>query len=220
MKKILVGLLCLLFLFPLGMQAASIVHKYYDVEILNNLTVDNTLTADNVVAGAAVIDNLSITGAVTGAAVSAHRGVLTYLPASYFEISTTSCTAIQFTGENYDTDNMHSVTTDNTNIQVPTGVTKVRLYGKVMIGDSGSIDNNIISLDIRKNTSIAYAGLGRVSSKSFYQNNIEMEVITPVLSVAAGDKFALYVCQNENNSLVVHGNAAGSYTWFAMDIVQ
>lgn len=208
MKRVLIGVLCLLFLLPLGMQAASLVHKFYDVQILHNLIVDNAVTADSVTTG-----SLTIVG---GAGLANHRGALVFLPSAQ-PIHTTTF-PLYYTAESYDTDNTHSITTDNAYIYIPDNVTKVRVYGVVRFAP---VDNNALcQVEVLKNGLTTYAGA--VTLWGGYADASGVKVVpfsTAVIDVVGNDNISVGA-RAVTSSPTVAGDNTGKYTWVAMDIVQ
>jgi hypothetical protein len=210
MKRIVIGIACLLLLVPLVVQTASLVHKFYDVEILHNLVVDNAVTA-----GSITVDNIAITGTVSGAGATAHRGALVFLGSSVS--IPIGHSVIAFDNESYDSENMHSITDNTDKLTVPTGVTYVRLTGQVRFQSADNTINGHRQVTITKNGAREYIGAALVSS---YDNTgqVYQNVSTAVVNVTAGDYFSMSVFTD--NVVTVTGEAAGGVTWLFMEIVQ
>jgi len=216
MKKILITLVCLLFFLPFGIRAASLIHKFYDVRVLNNLSVDNTLTAET-----AVIGDVNITGTLTGAGATAYRGVFARANTDS-TITTGAVYTIPLQQEIYDTDNVHSTTTDNAVFRIPSGVTKVSFYGQLYFFDNGPSDLNMVSLKIVKNgTDFDPPCRVDVTPSTGSKGLRAIQIVSPVVEVVAGDNISLCAWQSESNTVTFYGaDFSGQGTWFAMDIVQ
>jgi len=78
-------------------------------------------------------NNVTIAGTLTGH----FRGVLAY-NASAQSIPDNTLTTVILDTESYDTDSSHSITTDNTKIFVPSGVTKVRFFGSIQFDQNSN----------------------------------------------------------------------------------
>lgn len=131
----------------------------------------------------------------SGGANPPFRGALVYDP------GITSSAVVPWGAESYDTDAIHSVSTNTSRLTVPVGVTKVRL--------SFRHDNMGSSATIYKNGSGSvfpgfYAAAGAAGVVSGF---------TPTITVVAGDYFELYIAGGS-------GVSANGYSWFAMEIIE
>jgi len=149
-----------------------------------------------------------------------HRGAMAYRTADQ-TLTTSTFTAIAFgasSAEDYDTDGIHDPATNNSRFTVPAGITKVRLTGKISFAANSTGQRFV---DIQKNGSSAYAGYASAEAGNAGATDAtQMIVTTPVLVVVGGDYFELRGWQNSGGDLAAKGEAAGSSTWFAMEIVE
>lgn len=171
----------------------------------------DALTVERKVAKAADADGLSQRLAFDRR--SAFRGALAYR-SSIHAIPDSVETAVPFNAEAYDTDSIHSTSTNTERLTVPSGVARVRLAGGVFFAATSSGYRSAV---IRKN------GSGFPGSTTAYLTSLTMEVSghsmtlqTPVIDVSAGDYFELFVYQNSGAALGVTSNS----TWLAMEIIE
>lgn len=129
-------------------------------------------------------------------------------------ISAGTDTTVAFDQEDYDTDNFHDTSSNNSRITIPPNVTKVRLIGGIDTSTPTTVDD--IKMWITKNGSGAGAkpGIAMRSSTSF--NGSEgIILVSPVIDVVAGDHFELEVNFNVAGSL--DGTAA---TFLFVQVVE
>jgi hypothetical protein len=208
MKRIVIGIACLLLLVPLVVQTASLVHKFYDVEILHNLVVDNAVTA-----GTITVDNVAITGSLTGAGAVAHRGALAYTSDDQ-GLDNGVVTLVQFYDELYDTDEIFTKATDNTHLVVPDGVTKVRLSAYINVAPLDSADYGYAELI--KNSGESFVGKFAFRLGTPAENSSGFgSAVSAVLSVSGGDTFSLRTTLYHASSSKISASS-----WFSMEIVQ
>jgi hypothetical protein len=122
-------------------------------------------------------------------------------------ISTATWTAINWTGETYDTDTFHDNTTNNTLLTIPSGKGGYyNIRGQVgMQATSGEFN-----LRIRKNgTAIRYS----IGSGASNDNSVR---INCVLNLSAGDTLDLQVYQNSGSSKNIF--AGSEYCWFECNL--
>ena len=140
------------------------------------------------------------------------RGALVYNTAQ--SIPDAAGTNMNFGFEEYDTDSIHSTSTNTSRLTVPSGVTKIRLTGSV-----GWAANTTGArfVKIHKNGSDLYTPRAETGSTSDvtwggYPQNIS----SPIFTVVSGDYFEMNVYQNSGAAL----NTAANFTnWFAMDLI-
>lgn len=168
--------------------------------------------------GAAALD---VTGNASGldganripfAAKAAYRGALVYNSGS-----TGTDGPIAFASESYDTDSIHDNVTNNSRLTVPTGVTRVRLTGACRLalfsGETGK-------LGLYKNGLYNYVG---ATQSEYYADEAagafaDLRIISPVLTVSAGDYFTINWNTSSTGSLIA--DADGTSHWFAMEIIE
>ena len=94
-----------------------------------------------------------------GGGSTAFRGCLAKLAADQTGVNATANYTIPFDGaDEYDTDGIHDPVTNNTRLTVPSGVSKVRIYGSVQVSNHTSATNVIIIIRVLKNGSLDYIG--------------------------------------------------------------
>ena len=146
-------------------------------------------------------------------------GALVYLDANQ-SLTNLTWTAINFDQEDYDTDALHDNATNNSRLTVPTGITRVRLTGKVGF-QSGDV--LIREATFRKNGLEAYAGRAahRFGDGTQTTGNVtRINIQSPILTVTAGDYFELYAFQDSGGALNALGDVDGEATWFAMELIE
>lgn len=150
-------------------------------------------------------------GGGTGGGVP-YKGALVHHSVNQ-SIATGSATALAFDTEDFDTDAIHDVVTNNSRLTVPSGVTKVVLRGGALFAaDAGS---TLRSLQIRKNgAAISGSPLLQINS---HGENIALSVASPVLVVSAGDYFELFARQDSGGALNVE---TSNFTYFEMTAVE
>lgn len=119
--------------------------------------------------------------------------------------------SLAFPAEEYDTDNMHDLVTNNSRITVPAGVTEVRLLGSIRIS-SASVE--FLQLEILKNGSI-------MDPRSFRREELSStgqsaQVVSPVLQVVEGDYFELHAQTEADTSVTIQK----AQTWFTLEVIQ
>ena len=117
---------------------------------------------------------------------------------------------LSFDTESYDTDGIHSTATLTTRLSVPTGVSKVRLYGDV-VWISGVTNERVVY--IRKNgTTTIFRSVVGVTTTTQQENSVQ----SPVYPVTGGtDYFELLTFHTHSATT----NLATSVT-FAMEIIE
>ena len=116
-------------------------------------------------------------------------------------------TKITFDIENYDTNNIHDNTTNNTRLIVPSGVGKVKISGGAGAGP-------FQLLQIYKNNN-SYINNISMSVGQFSNLQQYLFISTPVIEVFAGDYFELLMYTTDPT-----GTAGFGVTWFAMEIIE
>ena len=139
------------------------------------------------------------------------RGALVYRTTNQ-SIPDSTWTAIQFDNEDYDTDNIHDNTANNTRLVVPARVTSIVLKANARFAASSTK----VSCRILKNGTTVMPG--RVDSQGGSTFNNSALIITPRLVVSEGDYFEFQVYQYSGAALDVLGGY--SQCWFAMEIIE
>lgn len=138
-------------------------------------------------------------------------------------VSNSTWTAVQYQSEVYDTSGIFDAGSP-TRMTVPSGVTKVRVAANVNWQGSAAGQRQIT---IRKNgvsfgdsTSSAYQGQPNQGTGSAGSGN--QNIVSPVLSVTAGDYFECEVFQDSGGALnVAHSNTKAAYvTWLSLEIIE
>ena len=117
--------------------------------------------------------------------------------------------ALDWDVEDYDTDGMHDTSVNTERLNVPAGVTKVRLNSGLQTSTPSS---SFIQVFIGKNGE-AFPGQAMVSQDAFTGTE-GMNISTPVLEVVEGDYFELVI------AVGVAGVAEIGATFFSMEIVE
>lgn len=134
-------------------------------------------------------------GRIAWGAKPAFRGALVY--------NTPGTTGLAgFNSEVYDTDNIHSTTGETGWLVVPAGVSKIRITAQGRLESGASWRMYVL-----KNGSFFTGGASAWAS-TFYHN-----LVTPVLSVTAGDFFEL-------GASSMTADTTGQECWFAMEIIE
>lgn len=156
---------------------------------------------------AASAGTLSGSSRIPFAASAAFRGALVYNNALPY-----AARAILFSSALYDTDSIHVNSSGYSHLVVPSGVTKVKLYGQAISTAAA------LALYINKNSDLnssIYVGkaqsypAGTTGAANWITN-----ISSAVLTVTAGDYFTL-VPSNQ-----AAADNTGMYNWFAMEIVE
>lgn len=123
-------------------------------------------------------------------------------------------TTVAFNLEDYDTDDFHDLSTNNSRMTIPPNVRRVRLIGGLTADTPSTGD---MKMWITKNGAGAGALPGiAIRSTTAFAGGEGMIVISPVVDVVAGDHFELEVNFNNAGSL----NNTGSATWFSIQVVE
>lgn len=199
------------------------------VDLLDG-TVTSGKLADNTLASAKILDNTIALGKINSSGTKDNttflrgdgvwskatgRGALVVLGSPQSLVNGAGYAAISFTGaDTYDTDSIHSVTTDNTKLVVPTGVTMVRLTAQASFAAN---DNSARLATIFKSGSSFGAGQPiqyQTTNSGTYTTILSLN--TSVIEVTAGNYFELMMAQDSGGAL----NASAAETWFAMEIIR
>jgi hypothetical protein len=150
--------------------------------------------------------NVQVPAAILAAPSLAYRGCAVYNTTNQtFAIAT----ALSFDSEIIDTDSIHA--SPSSRMTVPTGVTRVRLFGKVGWSDVGGTTSLVMS--VTKNggqsvtpiaQSVAFAGISAGS---------DIQISTVVIVCTAGDYFELQISPARSFT------AVATETWFEMQIL-
>ena len=129
-----------------------------------------------------------------------------------FSVANNTTTAVTFNSEGFDTDSIHSTSTNPSRLTVPSGVTKVKLItaGEFAANNSG---NRLIYID-KNNLPFEYSPFYREASPDGTLPTT-FNLSTPVIPVSGGDYFELKVYQNSGGSLNISSNV-----WFSMEIIE
>lgn len=151
---------------------------------------------------------------VFSATAARFRGCLAYKATDQTAANYTTATAITFDTNDYDTDTIHDTGSNTSRLTVPADVTKIQLTGHAYITNFTA--SKYVSLYIYKNgTNTVYAGQGG-SVVLNDTTSADIQVMSSVLDVTAGDYFELYLQVETDTSISV----MGFRTWFAMEIKE
>jgi hypothetical protein len=128
-------------------------------------------------------------------------------------ISSGSWTAISWTGEDFDTNNFHSTTTNPSRITIPAGISKVILYA----GYNWSVNTvGLRSHGIFKNGSFIVTELHALTGG--YNAG---SITTGPVSVTEGDYFEFQVLQNSGSTITFGENTSAlSGVYFSMQVLE
>jgi hypothetical protein len=146
------------------------------------------------------------------------RGCLLRLTASQSISNATSTTIAFDTGtESYDTDAIHDITTNNSRLTVPAGVTKVRLQAQSAWQSNSSGRREV---RILKNGVSTAAGLPLSAKDAGTAGNDNTNISSAVITVVSGDYFELEVWQDSGTALNFGYVSSSEFGWFSMETVQ
>jgi hypothetical protein len=140
-------------------------------------------------------------------------GAIVYNNGSHQSISTSTQTILDFPGEAFDTNNMHSTSVNNSRFTIPAGVTAVRITAQVVFAANATGQRLVIFL---KNGGESFPGnvyFDGPAAIDGYKTIANLS--TPVLQVVAGDYFQIEVFQSSGGPLLVV--AGSTQTWFAIE---
>ena len=120
---------------------------------------------------------------------------------------------VEFTIEQYDTDNIHDNVTNPTRLTVPVGVTKVRLTGSVRF-DVNTVGDRQISFT--KNGGTVPPGMG-IQKLRPGAGVAFMNIVSAITEVVPGEYFELQALQFSGADLNVVNSPQ---TWFALEVIQ
>lgn len=131
---------------------------------------------------------------------------------STFSIGDSSVTAIQFGSEDYDTDVLHSNTTNTTRLSCPSSAFAGLWHVEGNV-EWASGTTHYRSISIRQNGSLTLAGalsVPHASDTVVWRQHVSVDV-----RLAANDYVELTAYQNSGGALNVNGDTTGP-TWFSM----
>lgn len=143
---------------------------------------------------------------------AARTGALVYRTTTQ-SFATGVWAAVGFDNESYDDDSIHDNVTNNSRLTVPTGVTKVKLTSRITFALNSTGDR---ATEILKN-GLPFIGTPQllIPAPAIAPG---MSLVTPVLTVVAGDYFEVWGRQTSGGNLGLLGSA-GNGIWFCMEIV-
>lgn len=147
--------------------------------------------------------------------ILAFRGALVHKNGSDQTVSGTT-NSILFAGEEYDTDSIHSTSTNTDRLTVPSGITRVKLSASLVI--NSTIADGKFSLALFKNGSAVFTGYVFDQVHPALTSQYRLNIVSPVVNVTSGDYFTLNVGENSTGTVTVEGLSYES--WFAMEIIE
>lgn len=125
-------------------------------------------------------------------------------------------TVLSWDQEEYDTDDIHDNSTNNTRLTVPAGVTRVRLSANVEWVPEGTGPDRAITM--QKNGSEIIGLAQALQGQSAAANRQRQNIISAVMTVVATDYFEVFAWSSQTDQDDVVGNDPG--TWFTMEIIE
>ena len=144
--------------------------------------------------------------------LTAFRGALVDL-ASNYSLADATNTAIPWTSEVEDPENLHSNTVNNTRITVPTGVSRVRPVGTVTFASNST---GLRQIQFVLNGS-SVEGIGTTSIGANASGTTTINISGYPISVSPGDYVECKAYQNSGGSLNI---VSGTSTWFGLEIIE
>lgn len=132
-------------------------------------------------------------------------------------IPNTTGTPVAFTAEEFDTDNFHDNSTNNTRITIPSnkGIRRAQLMANVRFNAHAT---GYRSAYIMKNGSAIVLGTPIMRADAASSSVTCFNITTPQLSVVDGDYFELIVDQTSGGALDLDG--VSGQTWFSLKVVE
>jgi hypothetical protein len=168
------------------------------------METDNSVTVQNGANffGMEIIDAASFSGA------------LVHKSADQTTADYTAGAQIAWNAEEYDIGGWHDTVTDNSRLTVPSGVSRVRLYGNVLL-DAISASNTISAFFIKNGGGARYSGEASMKTEISAATTHRLNIASPVLEVSPGDWFEFRLQVETDTSITV--TALGSF--FAIEKV-
>lgn len=146
-----------------------------------------------------------------------YRGAAAYNTAAQ-SIPASTNTVLTFDSEIYDTDSIHSTSSNTGRMTVPAGVTKVRLRGNYR--SATATDQTQRTAKLYKNGALYDSGSSYVPFFSGVTSGTSLAsdcvMVTPAITCVAGDYFELVALQNEAGA----NNAFAQSCFFEMEILE
>ena len=141
------------------------------------------------------------------------RGALVYEAADTTGLDLTSGANMTWDSEVYDTDNIHSTSTNTERLTVPAGVTHIRLTAVIYI-TSLTVDKFVASM-FNKNGVGSFIGTANIQTE-MSEAQAQHTISSPVLAVVPDDYFAVNVFVEDDTSVTLNASRSS----FAMEIVN
>lgn len=190
---------------------------------VNEITVTNAATGSGPDISATGDDtniDINLTPKGTGRVKMPFKGALVYHSVDQ-SIANGTWTHLAFDTEDYDTNSIHDTVTNNQRLTVPTGVTRVRISGRVVFAaDATGIRVAAISKNDETTTPAGAVGLPYVTRDPTGGSREVIELNSSVITVTGGDYFTLAVYQSSGASLDVDVLDSTYYVYFAMEIIE
>lgn len=143
------------------------------------------------------------------------KGALVYSSVT-IDLASTVAEIIAFNSEEYDTDDFHDNSTNNTRLTVPANVSRVRLLAKAVCEYDA---NGHRYLELHKNGNSTFAGNAiDVDTATTSPATTTLAFVSPVLSVSENDYFEVNAYQNSGSTLDL--TAGSNALWFSIEVVE
>jgi hypothetical protein len=152
---------------------------------------------------------------ISGTTLSANsfRGALVKKAADQIGANYSGAGAVvTWDAEDYDTDTIHSTSSNTSRLTVPIGVTKIRIKFSLLL--SNVTANSTVLTDILKNGSSGFNGT-QAGCDTNATTSVRYGGETATITVTSGDYFELHL--NTADPLI---DINATYSWFAMEIVE
>jgi hypothetical protein len=129
---------------------------------------------------------------------------------------------ITFDSEEYDTDTIHDNSTNNERLTVPSGVTRIRLHGLVIMNISAATDIDArFSKNDESGTPTILIGMPELRQVADTGRHNYVPLSSAVINVTGGDWFVMQVTHLAGVAQdCLATSTYGSKTYFAMEIVE
>jgi hypothetical protein len=151
----------------------------------------------------------------------AFRGVSAYSTAST-SIPNLTFTAIPFDAEEFDTDNFHDNSTNNTRFTIPDGVTKVRINALLTWSTTWATGGSVLMRIEKNGAPISGASIlhSTLSASTVGERTPVQQLDSGPMDCVGGDYYELTVNQGSGGSQNILGGSPISFTWMKLEVLE